>query len=124
MKYVLDTNTVSFLMRGDARVRERLRSLSRTDVLLSQPVVAEIEYGLARLPRSARKSRLLRRFELFLKEFDPFLQSGADLFQFFICRPVTQLRCFYMQNCPKTVNFQANRMKKPDCQTDSQAYKA
>jgi len=68
VKYVLDTNTVSFLMRGDTRVREELMSRSRTDVLLSQPVIAEIEYGLARLQRSARKTRLRRRFDVFLSE--------------------------------------------------------
>ena len=64
MKYVLDTNTVSFLMRGDIDVSRELTSHDRTNVFLPQPVVAEIEYGLARLPRSARKKRLADRFEM------------------------------------------------------------
>ncbi|GMR23238.1 MAG: type II toxin-antitoxin system VapC family toxin [Acidobacteriota bacterium] len=64
MKYVLDTNTVSFLMRGDVNVSRKLTSHDRTDVFLPQPVVAEIEYGLARLSRSARKKRLVERFEI------------------------------------------------------------
>ncbi len=68
MKYLLDTNTVSFLMRGDAHVRQRLTSCSRADVYLCQPVIAEIEYGLARLGRSARATRLRRRFDVFLAE--------------------------------------------------------
>ena len=68
MTFLLDTNTVSFLMRGEAAVRKRLAARSRTDVLLCQPVVAEIEYGLARLPRSARRNRLRGRFDLFLRE--------------------------------------------------------
>jgi len=68
VKYVLDTNTVSFLMRGEAAVRERLTALPRTDVLLCQPVIAEIEYGLARLRRSARASRLHRLFDVLLEE--------------------------------------------------------
>ena len=42
MKYVLDTNTLSFLMRGDEAVTRRLAASPRTDVLLPQPVVAEI----------------------------------------------------------------------------------
>ena len=42
MKYVLDTNTVSFLMRGDPDVSRRLGAQARTDVLLSQPALAEI----------------------------------------------------------------------------------
>ena len=68
MKYILDTNTVSFLMRGDTTVRERLTKHSRTDVLLCQPVISEIEYGLARLRRSARASRLRRLFDALLEE--------------------------------------------------------
>ena len=42
LKYLLDTNTISFLMRGESRVRDKLTSLSRADVHLCQPVVAEI----------------------------------------------------------------------------------
>ena len=68
MKYILDTNTLSFLMRGDPSVSRQLVSKSRTDVLLPQPVVAEIEYGLSRLPRSKRRDRLRQRFDLFLGE--------------------------------------------------------
>ena len=68
MKYLLDTSTVSFLMRGEPAVRDQLTSRSRADIYVCQPVVAEIEYGLARLPRSARKTRLRRRFDLFLEE--------------------------------------------------------
>lgn len=68
MKYVLDTNTVSFLMRGESRVRDALTARSRADVYLCQPVVAEIEYGLARLPRSARRTRLRARADVILEE--------------------------------------------------------
>jgi tRNA(fMet)-specific endonuclease VapC len=58
LTYVLDTNTVSFLMRGDPGVVARLKRSDRTEVGLPQPVVAEIEYGLARLPYSAQRRRL------------------------------------------------------------------
>lgn len=68
MKYILDTNTLSDLMRGDAAVAERLMSLRRTDVLLPQPVVAEVEYGLSRMRASKRRDRLRGRFEVFLAE--------------------------------------------------------
>lgn len=68
MIHVLDTNTVSFLMRGDADVVARLIQSDRTRVRLPQPVVAEIEYGLARLPRSARRTRLRRRFDALSQE--------------------------------------------------------
>jgi tRNA(fMet)-specific endonuclease VapC len=68
VSFLVDTSTVSFLMKGDESVRARLERQPRTDVLLCQPVVAEIEYGPARLPRSARRTRLQARFDLFLQE--------------------------------------------------------
>jgi tRNA(fMet)-specific endonuclease VapC len=68
MKYVLDTNVVSLLMKGDANVIEHLKAVSRADVCLPQPVVAEIAYGIQRLPRSKRKEALTSRFELLKKE--------------------------------------------------------
>ena len=45
VKYVLDINTVSFLMRGHPPVVSRLTGQRRTDVYLPQPVLAELEYG-------------------------------------------------------------------------------
>lgn len=68
MKYVLDTNTVSFLVRGDGAVARQLTSRVRTDVLLPPPVMAEIEYGLARLPGSARQRKLRRQFAVVVAE--------------------------------------------------------
>jgi tRNA(fMet)-specific endonuclease VapC len=68
MKYVLDTNVVSQLMKGDATVIERLRAVSRIDVCMPQPVVAEIAYGIQRLARSKRKDALSSRFELLKNE--------------------------------------------------------
>ena len=63
MKYVLDTNILSFAMMGDESVLERLFALARTNVLLPGPTVAEIEYGIARLPDSPRRNRLRRRLK-------------------------------------------------------------
>ena len=68
MKYVLDTNVVSLLMKGEATVIERLRAVSRADVCIPQPVVAEIAYGIQRLSRSKRKDALSSRFELLKSE--------------------------------------------------------
>jgi len=58
MKYVLDANVVSEWMKGEARIVERLRSLQKEDVAIPQPVLAEIAYGIERLPKSKRKERL------------------------------------------------------------------
>lgn len=68
MKYLLDTNTLSFAMAGDSAVCESILARSRTDVFLPQPVVAEVRYGLARLRKSKKRDRLTRRFQVFLGE--------------------------------------------------------
>lgn len=68
MKYVLDTNAVSALMRAEAAVIARLRSVTRADVGVPQPVVAEIEYGLARLPKGRKKTGLVERWRFFAQE--------------------------------------------------------
>jgi tRNA(fMet)-specific endonuclease VapC len=65
---VLDTNIVSGLMRGDAAILERLRRIAKQDVSIPQPVLAEIAYGIERLPRSRRKTRLQARYALILGE--------------------------------------------------------
>lgn len=62
--YVLDTNIVSALMRGERNVQERLLRERPASVYLVQPVIAEVRYGLARLPRSRRRAALTERFEL------------------------------------------------------------
>lgn len=64
MKYILDTNAVSALMKGDGAVLDRLEKVSRSDVLVPQPVLAEIAYGIERLPKSKRRASLQERFEL------------------------------------------------------------
>lgn len=68
MKYLLDTNAVSALMKGDAQVIERLRQGERAEVGIPHPVVAEISYGIERLPKSKRREALARRFELLKHE--------------------------------------------------------
>ena len=64
MKYILDTNAVSALMKGDGAVMDRIQTLSKSDVFVPQPVLAEIAYGIERLPKSKRRELLQDRFEL------------------------------------------------------------
>ncbi|MGQ0767371.1 MAG: PIN domain-containing protein [Gemmatimonadota bacterium] len=66
--HVLDTNAVSALMRGDDHFIVRLRQLDRSTVAVPQPVLAEIAFGLARLPRSRRRADLERRMEIITSE--------------------------------------------------------
>lgn len=77
MKCVLDTNVLSALMRGHAGAIARLRALSRTDVSLPEPVAAEIEYGIARLPSSRKRDELIARFRLFRDELPVVLWTAA-----------------------------------------------
>jgi tRNA(fMet)-specific endonuclease VapC len=58
VKFLLDTNAVAALMKGEPHAIERLRALRRADVFLPQPVLAEVAFGLARMPPSARRERL------------------------------------------------------------------
>ena len=64
MRYILDTNAVSALMRGDGAVLDRLEAVPKPDVFVPQPVLAEIAYGIERLPRSKRRESLQARFDL------------------------------------------------------------
>lgn len=64
MKYVLDTNAFSALMAARATTIERLAAVGHADVGVPHPVLAEIAYGIERLPRSRRKDLLRERFEL------------------------------------------------------------
>src|SRR4051794_1725026 len=68
MKYILDTNAVSALMKGDAQVIARLEQAGKNDVGVPQPALAEIAYGIERLPRSRRRDFLQERFDLLRRE--------------------------------------------------------
>jgi tRNA(fMet)-specific endonuclease VapC len=68
MKFVLDTNVVSALMKGDTQVVERLKRSERAEIGIPQPVIAEIAYGIERLSQSKRKEALARRFDLLKEE--------------------------------------------------------
>ena len=62
--YLLDTNAVSELMKGTPAVVDRLAGTDRAEVAVPQPVVAEIAFGIERLPRSKRRAELQARFDL------------------------------------------------------------
>ena len=68
MIYVLDTNAVSALMKGTTAVVERLTATEPANVAVPQPVIAEIAYGIKRLPHSKRRTALQARFDLVCAE--------------------------------------------------------
>ena len=55
-------------MRGDETVVKRLAAHAPADVAIPQPVIAEIAYGIERLPRSRRRRLLQSRFDLVCSE--------------------------------------------------------
>jgi tRNA(fMet)-specific endonuclease VapC len=66
IRYLLDTNTVSYAIKGDPPpVRGRLKALPKSLVALSVFTQAELLYGLARRPQA---TRLRREVEAFLRD--------------------------------------------------------
>jgi tRNA(fMet)-specific endonuclease VapC len=82
VKYILDTNAVSSLMKGDPNMIARLRRADKANVGVPQPVLAEIAYGIERLPRSKRRQALEDRFEIVRAELArvPWTDAVSDQF--------------------------------------------
>ncbi len=68
MNYVLDTNAVSAAMKGDPNVLERMRAAGRKRLAVPEPVYAEIAYGIERLPKSKKRSKLLALYNAIYEE--------------------------------------------------------
>ncbi len=69
-------------MKGDGRVVNRLRRLNKGEAAIPQPVIAEIAYGIERLPRSKRRSALQDRFDLVRAELarSPWTEAVSEKF--------------------------------------------
>jgi tRNA(fMet)-specific endonuclease VapC len=68
MRYVLDTNMVSALMRGHPAIAARMIATTRADVGITQTTVAEIEFGLRYLPASRRRRLLQEQWNVISPE--------------------------------------------------------
>jgi tRNA(fMet)-specific endonuclease VapC len=63
LRYLLDTNTASYAIRGNfPGVRERLLQLPTEAISISVISEAELRFGAARLPQIARMRILVREF--------------------------------------------------------------
>jgi tRNA(fMet)-specific endonuclease VapC len=67
--YVLDTNVASAMMEGHPSILARARQFTPSAIFLPQPVIGELAYGIARLPKSRRKQSLTDRFSLLKAQF-------------------------------------------------------
>jgi tRNA(fMet)-specific endonuclease VapC len=68
-QYMLDTNTVSQLLRGNPAIFSEVQSVPMTALCISAITEAELKYGLATWPH-AHKLRTLVLVEEFLKRVD------------------------------------------------------
>lgn len=65
VRYLLDTNMVSYIIRGNIpRVRERLVRVPMAQVALSAVTEAELRFGIARKPEAARLKIAVEEFLL------------------------------------------------------------
>jgi tRNA(fMet)-specific endonuclease VapC len=92
VKYVLDTNAVSALMKGERVVTERLKRTAKSDVSVPGPVLAEIAYGIERLPRSKRRQVLRRQYDLIRGEIGREPWSDAVSAQFGVIKATLERR--------------------------------
>ncbi len=61
MKYLLDTNTVSYAIRGVPLVVEKLQKLKLSDIVLSSVTEAELRYGVEKRG-SAKLAKIVNNF--------------------------------------------------------------
>ena len=71
VRYLLDTNTVSYIIKGNfPQVRERLLHVPTSEVGISVVTEAELRFGVARLPQATKLGivveEFLRRVEIFV----------------------------------------------------------
>ncbi len=65
VRYLLDTNTVSYIIRGNhPRVRERLLRVAMSEVGISVITEAELLFGLARRPDATKLKIVVEEFLL------------------------------------------------------------
>lgn len=78
MRYLLDTDTISFMVRRDAKVLERMSSTPRSWLVVSSVTLMELEFGMARRPE--RRAALEAILDPFLADVSllPFTPLDAQ----------------------------------------------
>ena len=66
--YLLDTNIISYWMRGDPQLINKIKSYSPSDLSLSTITLAEIYYGIEKSPVKKKERRL--KIEYIKSELD------------------------------------------------------
>lgn len=76
--YLLDTNIISYWMRGDEGVIGRIKEHSPADLALSAITLAEILYGIEKSPVKKKERRLKIERIVLLLDLYPFGESAAE----------------------------------------------
>jgi tRNA(fMet)-specific endonuclease VapC len=63
-RYLLDTNTVSFIFKQNAAVLRRLAGVSMAQLAISAVTEGELRFGLARRPEATRLRQVVEEFLL------------------------------------------------------------
>ena len=76
--YLLDTNIVSYWMRGHPRLLDRIKTHSPRDLSLSAVTLAEIYYGIEKSPGKKKERR--RKIEHIRSQLEihPFDESASE----------------------------------------------
>lgn len=62
MSYMLDTNTVSHILKGHHRALERLSHVPMANVCISVITEGELRFGIAKRPQATRLQRIVGEF--------------------------------------------------------------
>jgi tRNA(fMet)-specific endonuclease VapC len=66
-RYLLDTNTASYVIKGSVPVRQRVASIAPADVMISVITEAELRFGVLRRPEATRLEVLVEAFLRFVE---------------------------------------------------------
>lgn len=84
MNYLLDTNTVSYLMEERVAIVGEVREVGGVGLLsISTITLAELRYGLGIMPESRKKAAAVSSFERILAsdmDIRPFTVSAAEVY--------------------------------------------
>jgi tRNA(fMet)-specific endonuclease VapC len=80
VRYLLDTDSLSYFFRGEGHIARRLRAHTPADVGLPAPVLYESRHGMLRLSSGARQAALLAALDRAIETMDvvPFDASAAE----------------------------------------------
>ncbi len=79
MSWMLDTNTISHILKGHPRALERLSQAPMANVCISVITEGELRFGLAKRPKATRLHKIVSEF-LQRVAVEPWASSTANLY--------------------------------------------